>query len=190
MLYDLKIRVKTPVVGNTWDDKRRMFIFPREDGAWCLDINLKHVWNGLLENAIESLGLPVSADTVRWPRTLLLPTIHLLEINSAPGRQQRPARHESIPRNVVLTIPLMIRHTDGEGPLAFPDIKQLHDIFTIIGAHEGISPFGGAAGYGLFSVQDVRPRGRTAIDLGELSEGLLEGADVCNQGAAGRQSRA
>lgn len=164
MLYDIKIRVKTMIVGNTWDDGRRMFIFPREDNAWCLDINQKHVWNGLLENAVSSLGLSVDTDTIRWPRTLLLPTIHLHEERQDPRRQQRPVKHEAIPRNCVLTIPLMVRETDGEQMLNCPTKEQLHGIFEFIGAYEGISPFGSQAGYGQFTVQSVSAIGRTIID--------------------------
>lgn len=183
MLCNLKLRIKTPIVGNTWDHKRTMFVFPREDGAWCLDIKNKHAWNGLLENAVSSLSMDVDTDTIRWPRTLLLPSIHLLEVFSAPEKKQKPVRHESIPRNVILTIPVMIRHTDGEQGLRYPSEKQLYDIFKFIGAYEGISPFGSSAGYGLFDVQGVHTVGRTAVDIGELSNIDYQRADIHNQEA-------
>lgn len=185
----MKFRIKTPVVGNTWDDGRKMFIFPREDNAWCLDITTKHIWGGLVENAVESLGMDVDCDTLRWPRTLLLPTLHLLEIHSSPERKQRPVRHESIPRNVVLTVPVLVRRTNGETSLKYPSQEQLHAIFEFIGSYEGISPFGGSAGYGLFTVQSVHPLGRAAPYLGELSEILPEGADLHDEGAPDGQPR-
>lgn len=155
MLYNVKLRLKSPVVGNTWDDSRKLFAFPREDGAWCLDTGTRHIWIGALFNAMESLGSASDPDTVRWPRTLLLPSLHLLEIHPPPGRKMRPVRHESIPRNVILTIPVMLRKTDGENILNYPREEELHEIFKFIGTYEGISPFGSSAGYGLFTVQSI-----------------------------------
>jgi hypothetical protein len=181
MLYEIKLRIKTPVVGNTWDHARRMFIFPREEGAWCLDITTKHIWLGLLENAVESLGLSVDVDSIRWPRTLMLPTLHLLEIHSSPERKQRPVKHESIPRNVILTIPLMIRHTDGEKILNYPTHDKLQAIFKFIGTYEGISPFGSSTGYGLFDVKSIHTMGRTIIDACEPSQENPEGVHVHDQ---------
>ncbi len=178
MLYEIKLRIKTPVVGNTWDHLRRMFIFPREENAWCLDITTKHIWAGLLENAVESLGIKVDIDTIRWPRTLLLPSLHLLEIHSAPEKKQRPVKHESIPRNVILTIPLMVRHTDGEQTLNYPSHEQLHAIFKFIGDYEGISPFGSSTGYGLFDVKSIHIMGRNVIDAGESTQADSEGVHL------------
>ncbi len=168
MLYEIKIRLKSPVVGDTWDHKRQMFVFPREDGAWALDISTKHVWGGLLENAIESLSSPVDPEVIRWPSAILLPKMHLLTVYPKDKRQ-RPCNHEAIPKNVVLTFTIMIRNTDGERELPHPTEKQLHDIFRFIGAYEGISPFGSSKGYGLFAVQSIRPVGRELVDAGQPS---------------------
>jgi len=156
MLYEIKIRLKTPAVGDTWDHNRQMFIFPRDENAWALDISTKHAWGGLIENAIESLGVGVDPETIRWPSCLLLPKLHLLTVHSKDKRQ-RPCNHEAIPKNVVLTFTLMLRLTDGEQELAYPTSEQLYAIFKFIGEYEGISPFGSSKGYGLFTVQSIRP---------------------------------
>lgn len=186
MLYDVKLRIKTPVVGNSYDATRRLFAFPREDSAWALDQNTKHTWCGLMENAVESLGVDIDPDIFRWPRSLLLPSLHLLEMNGTGGRK---VRHEMIPKNVILTIPIMVRMTDGETVFKQPTEKQIYEIFRFIGQYEGISPFGSAAGFGLFDIKGVYPVGRTIIDVGELPEGLQEGVAVRGQKDGDRQAR-
>lgn len=185
MLVELKLRVKSPVVGNTWNHARQMYVFPRDENAWALDNTEKHVWMGLVENAVESLGEDFDVSVIRWPRRLLLPSLYLLEVQ--PRRQPlhgraKVSRHEAIPRNTILTIPIMFRHTDGDNTLPPPDFEQLNRIFTFIGEYEGISPFGSEVGFGLFKVESISAMGRAWPDVGELPEGSKEGADLHDEG--------
>lgn len=185
MLVELKLRIKSPVVGNTWDHGRNMYIFPRDEGAWALGRQEKHTWGGLVENAVESLQEDFDPSVLRWPRHLLLPSLYLLEVmpRKIPSQgKPRVARHEAIPRNTVLTIPVLFRSTDGENTLPPPDFEQLNRIFGFIGQYEGISPFGSEVGFGLFKVESISTLGRTWLDVGELSAGSPEGADVHDQG--------
>lgn len=175
MLIELKLKVKTPIVGNTYDDGRRMFIFPRLDDAWALDIGTRHTWNGLLQNAVESLQLTVDPDTVRWPRTVLLPKLYLLE---RYGKKGKIVRHEAVSKHAVLTLMVMLRKTDGESATSAPSLEQLYGIFSFIGTYEGISPFGSATGYGQFDVESLSPVGRDYFDFSEFSKKLSERADV------------
>jgi hypothetical protein len=190
MLYEAKLKLVSRILASTWEERRRLFAFPRDDGAWSLGSRGRHMWNGLLANAVSSLGFRIDCDTIRWPRTILLPTIVLHRRNKGRGGGGRPVEilHEAIDKGVVLTFQFLVRVTDGQERLHYPSDAQLNEILQFIGTYEGISPFGGENGYGLFDVKSLAVVGRSAVDLGELPGGVPETAVLPGEEAgAGRE---
>lgn len=197
MYYELRLRVKTAILGDCWDGAKKVHRFPRENGAWDLHTKTQHEWCGLLEHAIAALDLDVDPDTIRWPSSIELPTLHLHEVSYRLRHEKGQTRkkyHEAIPRNAILTLSLLVRETDGRFALKAPTQDELHRITGFIGSYEGISLYGSGYGFGRFAVESIRPVGRCAFDLGELSERSLETADFPGQefatGGVGTEERA
>ncbi len=168
MLVELKIRMTSAVLGDSFNSGRGLFEFPRDGAEWELDSNEMHLWQSNIENAAKSLGIEIDTDSIRLPSSLALPTLHLREVTQHSRREKkmRKSKHESIPRNVILTIILMVRETGAEGSLRFPTLVELTDIFKTIGEYEGISPYGAAYGYGRFRIHSVRELGKSYLDVG------------------------
>jgi len=154
MLHQIKLRITTPVIGNTWSAGRQLYEFPRQkdEAGWSLSTQTKELWNGYVRNAAASLQLPIDYLAFRWPNFVLLPTLYLHQV---PKRKGGFAHHEAISRNTILTFFLQIRHYDGERRLDAPSQEQLYEIFKFIGQYEGISPFAPERGFGLFKLLDV-----------------------------------
>ncbi len=160
--------METAIVGNTYNDERGVFEFPRKDAAWGLDLNTLHAWDDLIFNAASSLGLPHVYASIRLPGTVLLPTVHLLKRNKRPRDGKGASKnllHEMIPRGTVLTLQFMTQEREGGVQIKTPTHGELCKIFSFVGQYEGISPFGSSAGYGRFNVQNLDALGRVIIDL-------------------------
>jgi hypothetical protein len=187
MLIEVKIRLTSPVVADTWDHSRHMFSFPREGGAWELGIQEKTRWRGRFINAIESLGMTTDPDTLRFPNAILLPSLSLFTRKSTRSFKSSPeknVRHEAIDRRTVLTFVMMLRVSAGEERLKYPTLDELKSILEFIGTYEGISPFGSTIGLGQFSVESVCPMGRHVDDDSQLPAGVSEGARLHDEGDA------
>jgi hypothetical protein len=182
MFFELKLKVDTAIVGDTYNRNRRVFEFPRDGEAWGLDLAALHTWDSLILNACNSLSLPHVHKAIRMPSTILLPTLNLLKRNKKPSRgKEGPSKtlwHEMIPRGTVITLHFMTREKDGTIDIPIPTHDELCQVFSFIGSYEGCSPFGSSAGYGRFRVQNLDVVGRTPFDLGQLSTGDHEGADL------------
>jgi len=177
MLHQVKIRIKTPVIGNRWSAGRRLYEFTHNGGEWEMTSQEKETWNGYVRNALASLGLHLDHRSFRWPRCIPLPTLYLHQV---PKKKGGFASHEAISKNTVITFFLQIREFDGAQHLASPDAAQLYEIFKFIGAYEGISPFAPERGFGLFDVISVDVCGRSVH--GDLTPTLLVGGEPDVQG--------
>lgn len=169
MLVELKIRMTSAVLGDSFNSGRGLFEFPRDGAEWEIGSNEMHLWQSHIENAAKSLGLDIDTDSIRLPSSLAMPKIHLMEVSQVARRGDkriRKSKHEAIPRNVIMTIIIMVRETGAEGSLKFPTIIEITDIFKTIGLYEGISPYGAAYGYGRFRIQSVRELGKSFLEAG------------------------
>jgi hypothetical protein len=162
MLYLAQIRLTAPLVGDTWDNNRRIFCFPRasdNSGDWALGDREKTWLMSLVENAINALYLDIDADSVRWPQAIRLPRLYLLNINNRKGGRFREHGHEAISRNTKLSFYIMTREQGADGRLRCPSQQHLYEITKFIGRFEGISPFGSDKGFGLYTVESLAPVG-------------------------------
>lgn len=171
MIYEIKIRVKTPILGSRRDHKG-IWRFDRNDGGW--EVDQKH-WNGLTNNAIRNLELECDRDQIRFPDVILLPRVELYRrVWKERGKNKEIiAYHECIRKGTLITLVAVTLDWKWEQRVRPPDKNELAKIFQNIGDFEGLSPFGSKFGYGRFSLESICPMGRS-IAGGVESAGIAQ----------------
>jgi hypothetical protein len=185
VLYQIQLRVSSPVIGNRWSAQRKCFEFPRDkqiSDGWALAVQDRDQLNSCAANAVESLGVEVEASSLRWPKMIPLPRLYLHKV---PKRSGGFTDHEAISRNTILTFYLMVRKFEGGRQLKAPNEKQIYDILKFIGDYEGISPLGSERGFGLFNLLSVALVGRSFPDDSESAELFGKDANLPEQADGG-----
>jgi hypothetical protein len=193
VFWEIKLKVETAIVGDTFNKARGVFEFAREGEAWGLDLNTLHTWDSLIFNAATSLQLPHAYEAIRLPSTILLPTLHLLTRNKRGKEGKGSGKnlyHEMIPRGTVLTLQFMTREKGGDRHIRTPNHGELCQIFAFIGAYEGCSPFGSSAGYGRFKVKNLDALGRAPFNFSQLPPGGDEGTHLLGEADGDSQLQA
>lgn len=175
MLFEVRIRLKSHALGSRRDHTNH-YRFDRDEGgsSWALDH--KH-WNGLFNNAIANSGTVCDVNLVRFPDGILLPRLDLYRRVWKPRGSSKEVvnHHESMRKGTVLTFTIATLEYDNTNThVTPPGIDELKVIFKRVGQYEGISPFGSKFGWGRFTLESIRPLGRSIVDGGEPTEGPSE----------------
>lgn len=161
MLYDLKIRVTSPWLGDIRRAKDTHRRFQRGHTPDILAFDLPRLqWT--LEEARDALRLPhVDTKTIRMEEGFRSPTLtsYRRRFSSRQSPQQQEDFFEAIRENTVLTMQVLVtrplpKQSTGQTP---PSAEELSQIFKFVGSMLGLSPWGGHFGYGRFEVISLEP---------------------------------
>lgn len=152
--------MKTDMLG-AQQTKERVRRFKRA-GVEKLQLELPQ-WYWAIDQAIEALSIKnVDSFAVRLSDTFVSPTLNLLvrRWSGGKGKNQEKEMFESINKGTILTFPLLLASSaDPTSPLDAgrpPSIKELEQIFSLIGEMLGLSPWGSKFGYGRFRVESLK----------------------------------
>jgi len=153
-LFDLKIKVRSPWLGNKATPARiRCFI--QKHNELVIDVAQ---WQWKVKEAAEDLHVPsdVALDSLILPATIRKPAIVPYVRKFTQNDQKREEMFESIREGAVLTMPIAITsepesalHGNKKRSLTHGEARA---IFDHIGKIHGLSPWGNNFGYGRFMV--------------------------------------
>lgn len=153
MLFQLKIKFRHPCLSSETEggpDANDACYFDR-DSENNVVIPQEH-WYGAISEVFKQRGIKHDPGSLRMNTSVCVETIRFRR----PYNRSQSRMHEAIPANVEVTFNGMshlVKDTDKE-----PFTKeQLLEIFTLIGNHIGISPWGRQRGYGDFNVISIDP---------------------------------
>lgn len=153
MLFEIKIRLNTPMLGQQRDPSgiRR---FTRAAGN-ALAIDLER-WIWAFNEAAKALHLEVYTGALHPAAGISAPTLVFYNrrwIDRKQGKETpRSEMFESVRKGTVLTFRVAV--TDGQ-ELPAPNAEHLKHLFSYIGEFIGISQWGNRFGYGRFAVEAV-----------------------------------
>jgi len=159
MLYELKIKVASPWLGDIrrGKDKIRRFQRGHDESTLAFDIP-RLQWT--FREACEALHLDhVDTKTIRMEEGVRSPC--LVSYRRRYHHQKKPQEDffEAIREGTVLTMSILVTRPAPEcsGNLSAPTQEELHQILKFVGAMLGLSPWGGHFGYGRFDVISLEP---------------------------------
>lgn len=156
MLYDLRVRVESPFLGdNRYPNIRRFRRAPGSEEWWLLRIPQ---WHWACKEAATALGM-VDVDTsqVHFTEKFRRATAILYRHNFTRNGQQAHEMFEAVNKNSILTFEVFLPETPERGGKTRPPTRdELRKIFEFIGQYVGLSPWGSQFGFGRFTVEDVR----------------------------------
>jgi hypothetical protein len=161
MLYELKIKLTTPFLGNqkTREQVRR---FQRNKKTHDLVLDIFQ-WAWALKEACVAVKLDNLVDTtaIRLPEEIKAPKLELYvrKWKNDKGFQQEEM-FESIKSGAVLTMEILItqesyRPENKNNNLRGPTMEEFEKILKLAGELIGLSPWGSHFGYGRFKVHSL-----------------------------------
>lgn len=155
MLHDLRLRLTSTMLGDVRVDKT--FRFKRSDSEGWLAVDL-HVWKWSVGEAWNALGRGPVADVgaLRLPTKFELPTLTSFRKPRQGGKLGYDF-FEAINRNSVLSFEITIPERSEHEHKRPPNVEETRELFSYIGEHLGLSPWGSKYGYGRFRVESLEP---------------------------------
>lgn len=161
MLYALKIKLTSQMLGGTvTHEKIRRFDRRRKSSDLALDAVQ---WRWVIEQAANSLRLPVRTDAIAIPPGIQAPSFAIYRRhfwrNGTQGKRERVFEDfECINVGAVLTIYLQVADAlpgKSQGRRT-PTKADVENIFVFAGQFIGLSPWGSNYDYGRFNVLELR----------------------------------
>lgn len=172
MRYIVQIRLTSPCLGDEISEvgpeleRRSIWRFNRAHGTdmhWELDAN---TWEFLIRESLAALHLDkeLSHHSFQIPSPIMLPRLTLLKRQTGKKRHGTNIPiykdHECINTNTIITIethvyeeiPPEVRNQDK---YRAPTIEDIRLVWTYIGKHLAISPWGRRFGNGRFTIEDI-----------------------------------
>lgn len=154
MVYDLRMKLKTPFLGNQ-QTQSKIRKFRRTDSG---DIALDSAqWKFVISESIDSLAMDVNPEAVRLPLEFRAPKLNLYTRRWKDENGIHSEDFESISKGAVLTVKVLSLKQSENNIQPGPDQEELKLIFEFAGAWIGLSPWGSKFNYGRFDVLALEP---------------------------------
>ena len=120
-------------------------------------------WRWAMKEAIDSMGLQLvtSTDFVRLPTSIRAPKVYQYQRVFHESASRKQELMECFREGTVMSFDIFVlgsleEQSNGKGnitiPLRPPTKEEVMGLFSLIGSHIGLSPWGSKFGYGRFSI--------------------------------------
>ena len=147
MIYDVAIRLETPMLGDQMN-QNRVRVFRRGTSGMTLEVET-YSWFEAFEEAAAVVSNKFDASLLRVPDEIQLPSVHFYVRKYWAKGTRRKAAHECIRPGTVLRFQLVyVGKTD--------ESEMLRKILEFVGDRLGLSPWGSGHKYGRFHVIEIK----------------------------------
>lgn len=144
MTYNVKLRIVTPWLGELLPTRDGVRHFNKQGNCLLVD---RAAWLEQFNHAAGRLGFVIDISTICPPEHLLMASTHVYRKEFSRVKVES---FESFRKGTILCLQIEVKEKQRA-----PTEAQMQHLFTYIGVHLGLSPWGSKFGYGRFDLLEL-----------------------------------